>query len=223
MVVEIVVVTPRVDHAVTTAGDAADVGTKHLAPLDQKLRQADAVVVAGVLHVVVGIDGKAHAPVGLGIHADVVNLGRHGVVDILPQELQGVKHVPRAGVVNLKMEMRAEAVAGIAAEGNELTLRHRAIGRSQAHVGLVRLVGVLPLLQQPFQSRREALEVAIDAGIAFGMRDIDSIAEAGLAHGEAADIAVADGHDGLALDTLRTEIQSAVEVVGAGFAKIARQ
>ena len=119
--------------------------------------------------------------------------------------------------------MGPEAVPRIAAESDELPLRHREFGGLQPDVCFVLLVGILPLFHQPVHARREMLQVTIHAGVTLRMRDIYRIAEAELPYGDTADVTVADGHDGFSLNALGTEVKSPVEVVGTRFTKVSRQ
>jgi len=84
-------------------------------------------------------------------------------------------------------------------------------------------VFVLPTLQDILQPGSETLQVTIDAGMAVGMGDIDSIAEAKEADGNPADVAIADAHNPLALNTLGAQVETAMEMVRTWLAKIARQ
>ena len=63
-----------------------------------------------------------------------MNLRRDGVLDELMEKLVRVEHVPRAGVVNLQMQVRGRGVARIAAEGDELSLTDGYIKRRQAGI-----------------------------------------------------------------------------------------
>ena len=55
------------------------------------------------------------------------------------------------------------------------------------------------------------------------MGDVDGIAESVLPHRNTRDIAIGNGVDMLALDTLGANVKAAVKVVRTGFAEIPRQ
>ena len=69
----------------------------------------------------------------------------------------------------------------------------------------------------------KALQMAVDAGVAVGMADVDGVAEAIHVDGEAADVAVGDGEDVLALLVAGLDVDAAVEVPGSRLAEVARQ
>ena len=56
----VVVVAPGVHFRLTTDGNTVNIGTEHLAAIDQQLGMANALVVVGELTVVVGPQGKAY-------------------------------------------------------------------------------------------------------------------------------------------------------------------
>ena len=114
-------------------------------------------------------------------------------------------------------------MACIAAESDELALRHWTVERREAGIGHTGLVGILILAEGRLDAGRERLQVAIDGGIALRMGDVDCIAETVEALRDATHVAVADGIDVLALHIIGRDVESAVEVVRAGLAKITRQ
>ena len=136
------------------------------------------------------------------------------------EELEGVAHGPGVGVVYLEMEVGPCGVACIAANGDEVAgadgelvggkeERQRVLGSGALQLGLV---GV-----------GKALQMAVDAGVAVGMADVDGVAEAVHVDGEPADVAVGDGEDVLALLVAGLDVDAAVEVPGSRLAEVARQ
>ena len=114
---------------------------EHLVTIDLEDRLADAEVVMGILHVIVGTEGKAYpapcreclretgASDAEGLMSDVMiedalSLLRtghqamcprgHGIVDVVADKIQGVEHIPRLCVVDLKMQMGTGTMACIA-------------------------------------------------------------------------------------------------------------
>ena len=54
------VVAPTVDLRLTTDGNAVDIGAEHLAPVDQQLGIADAIMIIGGFAIVVSPEGKTY-------------------------------------------------------------------------------------------------------------------------------------------------------------------
>ena len=69
----------------------------------------------------------------------------------------------------------------------------------------------------------KTLQMAVNAGEAIGMGDIDGIAEAVQIDRQPADIAISNGKDILALHIARLNIQTTMKVKWAGFTEVARQ
>ena len=144
----VVVIAPGVHHAVHADGNVVNDAVEDHLPVNVEQRLVNAVVVVGPLHIVVGPDGKAHLAVPLRNSHYLMNLRRDGVLDELMEELIGVEHVPRAGVVNLQMQVRGRGVARIATEGDELSLTDRYVKRRQVCISLAGLVLVLITAQR---------------------------------------------------------------------------
>ena len=202
-----------------------------------------AIVVIAALHIVVGPNGEAHpapccqrAVTGKGLlgsssversltrngHQSVY-LGCYGILDKIVEELIWVEHVPRLGVVNLKMQVRSRRVARITAKGNELALADRNIGRLQTSIGLTGLMLVLILAESPLDAWRKRLQMTIDRSLSCRMSDIDSIAKTVLSDGDTADITVTYSIDMLAFHALSTDVKPAVKMVRARLTEIPRQ
>ena len=129
----------------------------------------------------------------------------------------GVEHSPCAGVVELKVEMRTCGVARITTDGDEVASLDGILIRWENQ-----REGVLACaLQQGFVFIVEALEVAINTGIAIGMSHIDGIAEAIHIDGDTTDIAVGNRIDALALPILRLDIYATMEMERARLTEIA--
>jgi hypothetical protein len=80
--------------------------------------------------------------------------------------------------MNLKVEVRACGIARIAAQGDELPLRHRAHQGAEVGIGHLRLVLVLIAAQGRLDARRERLQVTVDRRLPRWMGDVYGIAEA---------------------------------------------
>ena len=138
----LVVIAPGIHEAVARSGDIVHDGTEHLLTIDRKDRLADAKMIGRPLHVVISPEGEtnlapsfqrareavaidrkrlfgsraAEDPLPcLRIHHQPMGTRRYGVADEVADEVAGIQHVPRLGVVDLKMQMRARAVACITA------------------------------------------------------------------------------------------------------------
>jgi hypothetical protein len=81
-----------------------------------------------------------------------MSLRWNGVLYKLVEELVGIKHIPRAGVVNLKVKMRCRGMAGITAKGYELSCADRYVERRQTGIGLTGLMLVLIAAQGSFDT-----------------------------------------------------------------------
>ena len=69
----------------------------------------------------------------------------------------------------------------------------------------------------------KALQVAVDAGVAVGMVDVDSVAETVVAHGQPADVSVGNGPYVPPFLVVGPDVQSAVEVPRSRFTEVAGQ
>ena len=121
------------------------------------------------------------------------------------------------------MEVWTGAVAGVATEGNELPLADGDVKRRQPRVGDAGFMAVLIAAQGCLDTRGEGLQMTVDGRLARRMSDVDGIAEAIEADGNAGDIAVGNGVDVLALDIAGLDVKTAMKVVRTGFTKIPRQ
>jgi hypothetical protein len=151
-----VVVAPRVDKPILGYGNAVYTATEHLLPVDQQAGLAYSIVIVAVLHVVIGPKSKAHTSPGSIRRLEIKDGGlciavkttmgilrtghkamgarRNGVIDELGEELIGVKHIPRASIVNLKMQVGSSRRASIATECDELSLTDRTVERRQTGI-----------------------------------------------------------------------------------------
>ena len=69
----------------------------------------------------------------------------------------------------------------------------------------------------------KAFQMAVDAGVAVRMADVDGIAEAIHVDRQSADITVGNGEDVLALHIARLDIDATMKMVWAGFTEVARK
>ena len=121
------------------------------------------------------------------------------------------------------MEVRARAVARIPTESYELALSHGAFQGREAGIALGLFMPILIAPHGRMDTGRERLQVAVDAGVAFGMSDIDGIAETIFSHGDATDVAIADGVDGFPFHVVGPDVEPTMEMVRARLTKITRQ
>ncbi len=158
------VITPGVDLAVHLGGNAVNITFEDDFTVDSESRMADAVMMEGVFHIVVGPDAEAHfspsrklalqvvrreieilltaaaiedALPFLGIGHKGVCLRRCLVNEILPHIRQGVAHGPGSSVVDFEMEMGSHTAARIAADGNQLSATDRHLVRTQIDIGRI--------------------------------------------------------------------------------------
>ena len=78
-------------------------------------------------------------------------------------------------------------------------------------------------LQLVFILVSKALQVAIDAGLAVRVTDIDGVAETVLVDRQARHVAVGNGEDVLTLHITRLNIDTSMEMERSRFAEVARQ
>jgi hypothetical protein len=84
-------------------------------------------------------------------------------------------------------------------------------------------MAILVLTQGSLDTGRESFQVTIDRGLARRMSNVDGIAKAIESDGDTRHIAVGNGIDMLALDAIRTDVKTAMKVMGTRFAEIPRQ
>ena len=202
----------------------------------------------GVLHIIVGPQGKAYFSPGcqyrslaaskdclsgclavhnaltcLWIYHQSPNPWRYSIIDIICQEVVGIEHIPSFRVVYLQVQMRSHAVSRVAAKRYQLSLRHRALQSGEIGIALTRLMLILVTAQRCLDARREGPQMAIHAGIAFRMGDIDGIAEAIESHCDTTHIPVADGVDRFPFHPVSLDVEATMKMMGTGLAKITRQ
>ena len=149
-----------------------------------------------------------------------MSLRGHGVGNLAPQELHGVTHGPCACVVNLQMQMGSRRVARVAADGHKVACTDGELAVGETDIQRVGAPFALNLL---FVGGGKALQVAVDAGVAVRVADIEGIAEAILVYGQSRHTAVGYGKDLLALHIAGLDVQSAMEVPRTRFTEVARQ
>ena len=152
-----------------------------------------------------------------------MSLRRYAVFDKLIQEVVRVEHIVRSRVVYLKVQMRGCRVPRIAAKGNELACADGHVRWFQASIGHTGFMAVLVLSQGSLDTGRKSFQVAVDRGLARGMSNVDGITKAVESDGDTRHIAVGNGIEMLTLDAIRTDVKTAMKVMGTRFAEIPRQ
>ena len=173
------------------------------------LSEAESLFAAAAIEDALAGHGDGHEAVGLRCD---------GIGDEVTEELQGVAEGPRLGIADFEVQMGAGAMTGIAADGDEVASADGELRRWENQRERILRTGAL---QQGFVLRGEALQVAIDAGMAVGMADVDGIAEAEEVDGESRHVAVGDGEDVLAFLIVGLDIYAAMEMVGSRLTEIA--
>ena len=180
-----------------------------LAP-DVAQPKAESLLAAAAVEDAFALHGDSHERMGHG---------RHRVGHVPPDELQRVQQAPGLRVVNLQVQVRPGGMSRIAADGNQVARLDGEALCGKAQVKRVAVVQVQCLLILV----GKAPQMAVDAGVSVGVADVDGIAKAILVGRDPRDIAVGYGADGLSLHVVGLDVQSAVEVPGAGLAKVSRQ
>ena len=156
------VVAPGIDLTVHLCGNAVDIAFENDFPVDGQARMADAVMMEGVFHIVVGPDAEAHlsprrelslqimggeieillavaavedALPFLRVGHEGVGLRRCLINEILSQIRQRVTHRPRTRIVDFEMEMGSHAAARIAADGHQLPAADGHLMGTQIDIG----------------------------------------------------------------------------------------
>ncbi len=148
-----------------------------------------------------------------------MRLRRYGVGYQVTQKLHGVAHDPRLGVVDFQVQMRTCGVACVATDGYQLACLDRELRRWQNHRQRV----VALTLHQGFVFRGKALQMAVDAGMAVRVVDVDGVAKPIHANGQPADVALGNGKNRLSLLVVGLDVQSAMKVPRTWFTEIACQ
>ena len=143
--------------------------------------------------------------------------------ELMTDEIEGVEHAPRLRVVNFEMKMWSRRGTGIPADGYELPLCNGKFKGTEMKLALGRMPGILLLADKGSYLGSETLQVAIDAGVAFGVMHINGIAKAKHPNGNHRHIASADGKDGLAFYPTRLDVDTTMEMVGTRFAEVSCQ
>ena len=99
----------------------------------------------------------------------------------------------------------------------------RQVGGFKPDVARRLFVDILPLPNHSFDSRRKGFQMAIYAGIAFGMVYVYGISKAIVAHRDVRHVPITNREDGLSLHSIGLYVHSAMKMVGARFAKVTRQ
>ena len=109
-------------------------------------------VVAGEAEVLTGASAVERA-VSLRDSLETVGPRRDGVVEVVGKHLIGVEHIPCTGVVELEVQVGTGAVAGVTAEGDELSGRDGNVEGREVSIGDARLVAVLVTAQGGLDAR----------------------------------------------------------------------
>lgn len=117
------------------------------------------------------------------------------------------------------MEVRGEGAAGVATEGEGVSLTERE-GPARGDVEGMGFLAVLFFEDPGREGAMELLEVGVDRGDAFGGTEVEGLAVAVWADLDAFDDAVGCGEDWEALAPLGFEVEAGVEVVGPELAEI---
>jgi hypothetical protein len=125
--------------------------------------------------------------------------------------------------VNFEVQVRCGGVARIATEGDELPLGNRYLHGRQSGISHTGLMPILITAKGCLDAGREGLQVTIDRGLPRGMSDIDGIAEAVKPNGDTRYIAIGNSIDMLALYTIRSDVETAMKMIGTRFTEIPRQ
>ena len=128
--------------------------------------------------------------------------------------------VSAVGIVQFQVQMRARRVTRIAADGDMVASLNGELIRRENHRQRILRTRALQLV---FILVGKALQVAIDAGLAVRMADVDGIAEAIHVDRQSADIAVGNGEDVLTLHITRLNIDTSMEMERSRFTEVARQ
>lgn len=111
----------------------------------------------------------------------------------------------------------------ISAERNELSLSYGYFTRAEMYVAVELVVRILPAFHGCLHLRSKAVEMNVKAGIAVGVGYYECVTEAVFSHNGTRDVAIGNGIDAKVYATLGFHVDTAMEMVGSGFAEVARK
>ena len=140
------------------------------------------------------------------------DVGRAGIL-YFEAKSQRVQGFFGARFTNFKVEVGAHGATGVAGKGDELFTFDREEGGVWVDVTVVFASLTEVVFHIGFNLWGEGVEVAIDGGVAFRVADVEGVAVAVGADGDAADVAVGDRSYAESAAALGLNVDAAVEVV----------
>ena len=111
------------------------------------------------------------------------------------------------------MQVRTERIARVACIGYHVALAHGKLIGAKLQCHHKRLLGILFLMHQAGYLGQEAVEMAMHGGVAIVVGDVKGIAIATGSDRHLGDIAIGNGEERLAYDTLCLEVESSMKVI----------
>ncbi len=210
-------------HAVAAVGDLGDEVAP--APHLHRLAPRGAVAAVGGAEDGVALHGGAHAYSVERVYLRVVeaqDAGRQVVVGADYALAYDVEAAARGRLAQFVVEVGAHRRAAVAREPHAVAPPH---GPRLGPEVQVDAVGASPPpfgLDMPLDVVAEALQVAVDGRRAVGEGEIEGPPVAAGCHGDARDVAVVGGHQGLALRAVGLDVDARVEVARAHLAEVGR-